>query len=51
MVVKSSKDYHIIVAFLLFFNAAFFFLLLSAGSGILFPCIITFLLCFIVLRF
>ena len=51
MVVKSAKDYHIIVAFLLFFNAAFFFLLLSAGSGILFPCIITFLLYFIVLRF
>ncbi len=51
MVIRSSKDYHVIVVFLFSCIAAFFFILLSAGNDILFPCIVALFLSFIVLRF
>ena len=51
MVIKSSKDYHVIVVFLLSCIAVFFFILLSAGNDVLFPCIVALFLSYIVLRF
>ena len=51
MVVKTSKEFSFMVAFLFLCIVAFFFILASMGSSILFPCIAAAVLLFIASRF
>ena len=51
MVVKTSKGFSFIVAFLFLCIVAFFFMLTSIGNSVLFPCIAAAVLLFMVFRF